>query len=219
MTLLELFNLLKKKWHLLVVLPLVLGAATAGVSWGVLPNQYTSSVSLYVLSTGSSSSSAVTSSDMTASQQLANDIAVLAESNRVINATTEALGMASLRGYEIEVSSATTNRVITLSVTGESAESVAIIADRLAEETADAAVEVMALEAVNIVDDAQVPEEPSGPNRLMYLAVAILAGLFLAVAWVVLIDMIDTSIKSEDEVMEVLGLPVLGSMPTVKKGM
>lgn len=218
MTLLELLKLLKKKWHLLVVLPLVLGAATAGVSWGLLPNQYTSSVSLYVLSTSNSSSSTVTSSDMTASQQLANDIAVLAESNRVIDATTKGLNMTSLKGYDIDVSSATTNRVITLSVTGESPESVAIIANKLAEETADAAVEVMALEAVNIIDVAQVPEQPSGPDRLMYLAVAILAGIFLAVAWIVLIDMIDTSIKSEEEVEEILGLPVLGSMPTVKKG-
>lgn len=216
MTLLELLQLLKKKWKLMVVLPLAFGAAMAGVSWGLLANEYTSSVSLYVLTTSNQSVDVITSSDTAASQQLANDIAALAESNRVLDGTAKSLGMESLAGYEITVDSATTNRIITLNVTGSNPESVAIIADELAENVAGTAVEVMDLRAVNIIDEAQVAENPSGPNRVMYTLVAVLAGLFLAIAWVVFIDMIDTSVKSEDEIRELFDLPVLGSMPTVK---
>lgn len=216
MTLLELLKLLKKKLHLVVILPLMFGAATAGVSWGILANEYTSSVSLYVLTTSSQSSSVITSSDTAASQQLANDIAALAKSNRVLSDTAKSLGMNSLSEYEVDVSSSTTNRIITLNVTGESPESVAIVADGLADNVASTAVEVMEVSAVNIIDEAQIPENPSGPDRLMYTLVAILAGLFVAIAWIVLIDMIDTSIKSEEEIEELFGLPVLGSMPTVK---
>lgn len=216
MTLLELLQLLKKKLYLVIILPLVCGIAAAGVSWGLMANEYTSSVSLYVLTTSDQTSSVITSSDTTASQQLANDIAALAESNRVVNDTAKALNMTDLDDYQISVDSATTNRIITLNVTGDSGESVAIIADELAENLASTAVEVMEVRAVNIIDQAQVPEDPSGPNRIMYTLVAILAGLFLAVAWIVFIDMIDTTVKSEDEIQDLLGLSVLGNMPTVK---
>ena len=216
MTLLELLHLLRKKWYLVVVFPLVFAGATAIYCWGFMSNDYTSDVSLYVLNKTDEQSSNITSSDTTASQQLANDIAVMAQSNRVIDATAQSLGMSTLTGYDIKVTSATTNRVITLSVTGKKPEAVAQIANELAKQTADTAVEVMELKAVNIVDAAQVPNAPSGPNRIMYTAVAFLAGLFFAVALIVLLDLIDTTVKSPEEAEELLGLPVLGRMPALK---
>ncbi len=217
MTLLELLHLLRKKWYLVVILPLLFAGATAGYSWGFMSNDYTSSVSLYILTkTDSQTTGNITSSDISASQQLANDIAVLAKSNRVIDSTAQTLGMSTLKGYDIKVDSATTNRVITLSVTGKKPEAVAQIANELAKQTADTAVEVMDLKAVNTVDSAQVPTIPSGPNRIMYTAVAFLAGLFFAVALIVLLDLLDTTIKNPEEAEELLGLPVLGRMPSIK---
>ena len=216
MTLLELLHLLRKKWYLVVVFPLVFAGATAIYCWGFMSNDYTSDVSLYVLNKTDEQSSNITSSDTTASQQLANDIAVMAQSNRVIDATAQSLGMSTLKGYDIKVASGTTTRVITLSVTGKKPEAVAQIANELAKQTADTAVEVMELKAVNIVDAAQVPNAPSGPNRIMYTAVAFLAGLFFAVALIVLLDLIDTTVKSPEEAEELLGLPVLGRMPALK---
>ncbi|MEF9875422.1 MAG: Wzz/FepE/Etk N-terminal domain-containing protein [Gordonibacter sp.] len=217
MTLLELLHLLRKKWFLVVLFPLVFAGATAAYSWGFMSNDYTSSVSLYVLTkTDSQNSSNITSSDVTASQQLANDIAVLAKSNRVIDATAHSLGMTTLKGYNVKVDSATTNRVITLSVTGKKPEAVAQIADELGKQTSDTAVEVMDLKAVNVIESAQIPDAPSGPNRVMYTAVAFLAGLFFAVALIVLLDLIDTTVKNPEEAEELLGLPVLGRMPSLK---
>ena len=217
MTLLELLHLLRKKWFLVVLFPLVFAGATAAYSWGFMSNDYTSSVSLYVLTkTDNQNSSNITSSDVTASQQLANDIAVLAKSNRVIDATAQSLDMTTLKGYDVKVDSATTNRVITLSVTGKKPEAVAQIADELGKQTSNTAVEVMDLKAVNVIESAQVPDIPSGPNRIMYTAVAFLAGLFFAIALIVLLDMLNTTVKSPEEAEELLGLPVLGRMPSLK---
>ncbi|MDR2673126.1 MAG: lipopolysaccharide biosynthesis protein [Coriobacteriales bacterium] len=217
MTLLDLLQLLKHKWFLVVLFPLLFAGLTAGYCWGFLSNDYTSSVSLYVLSKAESENSpTVTSGDMSASQQLANDIAVLAKSNRVINATIETLGMTTFRGYKIEVTSATTNRVITLSVTGKKPEAVAQIVDELAIQTANTAVGIMDLKAVNIVDSAQIPTEPSGPNRVLYTGVALLAGIFAAIALIVFLDLLNTRVKNPEEAEELLGLPILGRMPALK---
>lgn len=217
MTLLELLHLIKKRWYFVVLFPLLFAVATAVYCWGFMSNDYTSSVSLYILSkTDDNASSAITSSDMTASQQLANDIAVIAQSNRVAEATAQALGMTTLEGYEVDVTSATTNRVIELSVTGKKPEAVAQIAGELADQTAETAVGTMGLQAVNIIDQAAVPTSPSGPNRIMYTAVAFLAGIFVAIALIVLLDLMDTTIRNPEDAEELLGLPVLGRMPVLK---
>ena len=76
----------------------------------------------------------------------------------------------------------------------------------------------MDIQSVNVIDKAVAPVNPSGPNRPMYVAVALMAGLFLAVAIVVVADMLNTKVRRVEEVEELLGLPVIGRMPAMKGG-
>lgn len=216
MTLLELLQLLKKHLKLVITLPLLCAVAAAAVSWLMLPNTYTASVSMYMLTKSDAESSSISNSDLSASQMLANDVTALIKSDRVKSDTATALQMTSLKGYDIAVESSTTTRLLTVSVTGESAQSVAIIANKIAEVTDSVAREVMDIKSVNVVDQASEPGEPSGPPRLMYTAVALLAGLFLAVAIVVVMDMLNTRVRSAEEAEELLGLPVIGRIPTIR---
>lgn len=216
MTLLELFKLLKKHLALVVVLPVVLAIATAGVSWGLMQNQYTATVSVYVLTSSSSEQNTIQNSDLTASQLMANDIAELAGSDIVAERTAEQLGMSSLDGYKISVNSSTTTRVIEISVTTGQAEAASVVVNKIAEVLSSTAQDVMGVESVNVVDQAKAPDAPSGPNRLMYTAVAFLAGIFLAVAIVVVMDMVNTRVRTPEEAEELLGIPVIGRIPKIK---
>lgn len=216
MTLLELFKLLRKHITLVIVLPVVLALATAGVSWGVLQNQYTATVSVYVLSSSNGEQTATTQSDLNASQLMANDIAELAGSDTVAKRTADELGMESLAGFDISVESATTTRVIEISVTADQAEASSVVANKIAEVLSGVAQEVMGVESVNVVDEAQTPTAPSGPSRAMYTAVAFLAGIFLAVAIVVVADMVNTRVRTPEEAEELLGVPVIGRIPKIK---
>lgn len=218
MTLLELFKLLRKHLALVIVLPIVLAVATAGVSWGLLDNQYTAKVSVYVLNSKEKEGTANTTAynDLTASQLMANDIATLAKSDTVQEKTAQSLGMESLKDYKISVESSTTTRVIDISVTAEKAEAASIVANEIAKVLSTVAQQVMGVESVNVVDQAKVPVEPSGPSRVMYTAVAFLAGIFLAVAIVVVLDMVNTRVRNPEEAEELLSLPIIGRIPTIK---
>ena len=221
MTLLELLQLCKRSWKLLVALPLVCVLAAAVYCWGIMPDQYTAETSIYALTTSDSAiqgTDTVTSSDMTASQQLANDFAELAANEQIQLAAAKNLGMETLDDFDIKVVSSTTNRVIKLDVTGQDPQACALIANALAKQIGETAVDVMGVEAVNVITEAQTPDEPSGPRRALYAAVALLAGLFVAVALIVLRDMLNTTIRSDEEINELLGLPVIGHIPTDKGG-
>lgn len=216
MTLLELMKLLRKHLKLVVALPVAFAVATAAFAWLVLPNTYTASVSMYVLTRSDDNAGTLTNTDLSASQMLTNDVAELITSERVLGDTAESLQMTSLDGYDVEVTNGTSTRVITLSVTGESAQSVAIIANELASTTDAVAREVMEVKSVNVIDQAAEPAAPSGPSRPLYTAVAFLAGIFVAVAIVVLMDMLNTRVRSPEEAEELLGVPVIGRIPTIK---
>ena len=219
MTLLELFQLMKKHIRLVIALPVICALITAGISWIFLSNTYTATVSVYVLTAKDDPQSAqtVTNSDLTAGQLMANDIAKLAKTSNVQKQTAQALGMQSLEGYTVTVESATTTRVIDISVTGKDPKQAAQIANQLADTLSSVAQDVMGVTSVNVVESADTPDKPSGPRRLMYTAVAFLAGLFIAIAIIVIIDMADTRVRKPEEAGELLGLPVIGRIPRVKR--
>lgn len=220
MTLLELLQLLRKRLALVITLPIVCALAMGVYSFFFMANTYTASTSLYVL-TKTETDSGVSNSmytDLNASQLLTNDVAALIKSDRVVGDTAKDLNMQNLAAFDVSVSSETTTRVITLSVASEDASGAAVVANKLAENVSDVAQEVMNVQSVNVIDEAVAPSAPSGPNRPMYVAVAFMAGLFLAVAIVVVADMLNTKVRRVEEVEELLGLPVIGRMPAVKGG-
>ncbi len=219
MTLLELLTLLRKHLKLVIMLPIVCMVAMGLASVLMMSDTYTATTDMYVLasSEGSNSSSAL-SSDLSASQMLTNDVATLLQSDRVMSDAADQLGLPNLRGYNITVTSESTTRVITLQVTSSDAQGSANVANALADCVSNVAQEVMNVESVNVIDEAPTPEAPSGPNRMLYVAVAAMAGLFAAVAIVVLMDVIDTRVRSAEDVEELLELPVIGRIPQMKGG-
>ncbi len=215
MTLLELFDLVKKHLRLVIALPLALALVTALYGYIFMPNMYTASTSVYVLTKGQSSSG-ITSTDLSASQMITNDVAALVKSSRVQGLAAADAGLDSLSGYKITVESTTNTRIITISVTGTSPQTVAQIANQLAATADNIAQEVMDVQSINVIDEARVPVNPSGPRRLVYAAVALLAGLFLAIAIIVIADMANTRVRTSEEAAELLGLPVIGRMPSIR---
>lgn len=217
MTLLELLQLLRKHLKIVVLLPIACALVMALASVLVMRNTYTAQTDMYVLASSEGESGGALSSDLSASQMLTNDVAQLLKSDRVMSDAAEDLGLPNLNAYDITVSSESTTRVITLSVTGADARGAANVANALAKNVSQVAREVMNVQSVNVIDEAPVPQAPSGPNRPLYIAVAFMAGLFLAVAIVVVLDLVDTRVRTSEQVEELLGVPVIGRIPEMKK--
>ena len=219
MTLLELLQLIRRHLKLVITLPLVFALLAAVFCWGFMQNQYTASTSIYALTKLDANTDASTSyTDLTGSQLLANDLAKLAADEQLQKQVASQLSMESLAGYDVSVESSTTSRVMSISVTGPSGSTAAVIANKMAEEIGNTAKAVMDVKAVNVVSAAQAPAAPSGPKRPLYVAVAFLAGLFLAIAIIVLMDMLNTRIRHEREAVELLGVPVIGRFPEARGG-
>lgn len=217
MTLLELFQLLRKHLRLVVALPVGCALIMAVVSFALMGNTYTAQTSMYILANSNTESQSTNYTDLTASQLLANDVATLLQSDRVEADAASSLGLTDLSDYKVSVTSETTTRVISFVVTGPDPQGVADVANEMASQVSVVAQDVQMAGSINVIDEAVAPTSPSGPNRMLYIAVAFLAGLFLAIAIVVLMDMLNTRIRSAEDAEELLGVPVVGRIPAMKK--
>lgn len=173
MALLELFQLLKKHLKLVITLPVVCAIVMGIASFAMMDNTYTATTSMYILA--KTDGGQMSYNDLSASQMLSNDIATLLDSNSVKSGAAKDLGLSDLDDFKIAVSSETTTRVITLSVTGTDAKETAKVARAMANSVSTVAQNVGAAQSINVVDEAKTPESPSGPKRLLYVAVAFLA--------------------------------------------
>lgn len=219
MTLLELLHLLRKHLRLVVLLPVACALVMGVYSYLFMRNTYTASTSMYVLALNQDATASNSlSTDLSASQMISNDVSTLLTSDRALAETAEDLALEDLSAYDVSVTSETTSRVIGLTVTGPDPQTAADVANRLVANVSGIAQEVMSIESVNPIDQATAPAAPSGPNRPLYVAVALMAGLFLAVAIVVVEDMLNTKVRGQEEVEELLGVPVIGRIPAMRGG-
>ena len=69
---------------------------------------------------------------------------------------------------------------------------------------------------ISIVDRARPAEGPSSPKLLLNVALAILAGLGLAAAYVFVMEQIDQSVKDPADLKSKLGIAPLGSIPDLE---
>ena len=216
MTLLELAVLLKKHLKSLIVVTLAFGIAMGVYAYLFMADEYTSTTSVYVLAGSDDSTTLYT--ELNTSTLITNDVAEIMQGNRVANEVAELLGLESLDGFELSVEISDSSRIINVSVTGEDPELAAQIAAAIVSSATAIATDAMGLEAVTVIEEAEVPEQPSGPNRVLYIAVALFAGFFLDVAAVIVFDMLNTKVRTEEELEELTGVPVMGRVPYVKGG-
>jgi len=215
MTLLELLGLLRKHIRLVIALPIIAAVACAAGTL-LLPDQYTASSTMYVLSSDSNNgNSGVTNTDLSASQMLTNDVVSITKSDRVKAQVASNLGMSSLAGYSLEVESSTTTRVVTVSVTGANPQTAADIANEFVNVARQTSSNVVGSQVVNTIDTASAPMSPSGPKRPLYVAVAFVAGLLVAIFLVVLGDMVNVKVRTESDVEDLLGVTVIGHFPKI----
>ncbi|WP_162007905.1 GumC family protein [Heliorestis convoluta] len=67
--------------------------------------------------------------------------------------------------------------------------------------------------SVQVAVPANLPTSPVKPNKSLNMALGLLIGLMISVALAFVLEMLDNTIKNEEDVRRHLGLPVLGAIP------
>ncbi len=175
---------------------------------------YTSTTKMYVLN--QQSTNAITSSDLQSSTYLTEDYIEIATSRTVIESVIHALELDV--SYEellqsVSVTIASDTRVVKISVTNADPYMARDIANVIRTTAAEHIVVVMNIEAINVVDEANLPTNPSSPDRAANVGKAFAAGVFLAFAVFVFLFLMNDKVRTSEDVERYLELGVLGAVP------
>ena len=70
---------------------------------------------------------------------------------------------------------------------------------------------------VRVIEAVQLPENPVAPNKKMNIAIAFLLGLMVSVGVVFLLEYLDNTFKSKENLEKELDIPVIGLIPSFQE--
>lgn len=212
--LLELLRVLWSKIGYVILAALALGLLMVLVSKVFMKPQYESTTKMYVLSKQDSSST-VTSGDLQASSLLIKDYAELIQSRQVVETVIAQLNLDLT--YEeflnkITVTTQNDARILSITVKDEDPYVASQMADAI-RVAADHIQNVMNTEAVNVVDEANIPDEPVSPSIKKNGLIGAIAGAFIAIVIIIIVYLTNDTIQTSEDVERYLGVSTLGIIP------
>ena len=225
MNLIGAFRLMLRHWKMILTTALVFSFLTASACWSLLPSVYCAKATLYVLNkryvyAPSDSSVREPSAyyDLQSAQLMANDFAEVANSKDLRDAAARSVGLRDINEYDIHAEVIPGTRIINLLVTGPNARMAGQIASALSQSVSDTAIRFMGVRAVNHIGGIEVSDHPIAPQRKLLTVSAFFIGLALAGIYVVGEALIDTRVRSERDLADIIPVPVFGHIAVVGRG-
>ncbi|MCD8356306.1 MAG: Wzz/FepE/Etk N-terminal domain-containing protein [Clostridia bacterium] len=212
--LLDLLFYIRKKIWIPAVAVVVCSAIVFVISSFVLTPSYTASTRIYILNR--SEGTAVNYSDIQSSTQLANDYEALITGRNVTAEVIKDLDLdisnAELAG-KIKVTNQEDTRIMQINVTDSDPELAAKLANKIRDVAQQQIVDIMEIDAVNVVYAADVPTSPSAPNTKKNVILAAGIALVLSLCALTVLFVADDTVKTEEDAERYLQLATLGTIP------
>ncbi|WP_290784620.1 MULTISPECIES: YveK family protein [unclassified Exiguobacterium] len=115
----------------------------------------------------------------------------------------------------ITVESEQNSQVINVSVQSKDAALASDIANSVANVFSEDIPKLMNVDNVKVLSVSGIPTSPVSPNIILNTAIAAVVGFLLGVGLAFLREVLDRRIRTEEQVQQILDLPVLGSIPDI----
>lgn len=167
-----------------------------------------------------STSSAITQTDITLNQKLVSTYSELIKSKNVLREVIKNLGIddseEALKN-QITVSAIDDTELIQITVTSVYPEKAKQIANEIASVFTKKVAEFYNINNVHIVDEAEVSTVPYNINHTKDILIFIVIGLIISCVYVLLANMLDTTIKGPEDIEKEIGVTVLASIPVIRE--
>ncbi|NGZ78190.1 YveK family protein [Saccharibacillus alkalitolerans] len=224
MELKEYLSVIKKRWWVLGLALLLCLAAAIAYNSKYQP-MYKASVDLIVNepSITSTGQAQVDSNSIEANLKLINTYKKIITSDSITKLVVERhpeLNLTSTQvGNKLMIDSTQNTQVINVSVEDSSYETAATIANSTGNVFISQIPEIMQVNNVSVLNaaDPNLSPDPVNDHRQMVIALALVVGLVLGLGIMFLLEYLDDSVKTEFDVENAIGLPVLAKVDRIAK--
>ncbi|MGZ0130766.1 YveK family protein [Priestia megaterium] len=216
----ELFAVLRKRLWLIVLITIIAATVSAVISFFVLTPVYESKTQILV-NQAKNDQQLYNPQVVQTNVQLINTYNDIITSPAILDKVIKELKLdksaASLSG-QIQVTSAQDSQVAQIVVQDTSAERAADIANTTASVFQKQVPKLMNVDNVKVLSKAALGENPNPvkPQPLLNVAIAIVVGLMVGVGLSFLLEYLDNTLKTEQDIENILELPVMGVITTIK---
>ena len=227
MELYEFGRLIRRRWLWISLATVLLVAGAALWSYFLTEPEYAATTKLLVQNEAQNQTVSV--DQLVANQKLLTTYGEIIKSNQIaddvigrlnLNISTEVLL------NKVKVKTASDSLVTSVTVTDNNPKQAVAIANAFARSFSGNLNGILKVNNVSILDEAKLvaASVPVSPRPVLNMGIALVLGLLIGIGGATLIEHFDQSLQSEEEVEDLVGLPVLGviaifdKVPTQKGG-
>lgn len=211
----EIFETLKERFQLIVFVTLFAVLITGVFTYFFITPVYQASTQILINQSQDATQPTLDVNQVRTNVELINTYSVIIKTPTILDKVNKELGLnmtSDELGAKLEVTSEQNSQVVNIVVNDTDPKRAALIANTVAETFKNEIPNIMNVNNVNILSKAKVGEDPSPvkPKPLLNMAIGLVVGLMLAVGLAFLLEYLDNTIKTEDDIMKHLEVPVLG---------
>ena len=223
--LIELFKKIIKHLPMIILLSVIVGAASFAASKFLITPKYDSNATMIVSSSKQNTDpnnpqAAVELSQINANKALISTYSEIVKSKGIADRVIANLGLDmdyEVFSEKVSIEPVKDTQIISVKVVDTIPERAQDIANETANIFKSSIGDIMNVDNVQILDGATLPEAPSSPRIGRNTAIGIMLGFILGIAIVMIKELTDTRIKSSEDVTAEFDIPVLGLIPDRKK--
>jgi capsular polysaccharide biosynthesis protein len=216
----ELFETLKKRLNLILLVTFTAILVSGVVSYFFLTPIYQASTQILV-NQSKNEQGLYNYNEVQTNLQLINTYNVIIKSPAILDKVIDRLHLDMTTeelNEKVIVASENQSQVVNITVQDPNVKLAAKIANNTAEVFQEQIGQIMKVDNVSILAKASVKDNqsPIKPRPLLNIAIAFVVGLMVGVGIAFLLEYFDNTIKNEQEIERILGLPVLGVIANIE---
>ena len=216
----EIFEALKKRWILIVSITLVATLISGILSFFVIKPTYETSTKVFI-GKEESNQEGYNTNDIQMYQKLLQTYAETIKTNEVVQAAINStnntdLTVPAVKGA-LTVTPVSDTQILQIKYQNKNPEVAKEILEGITNEFVILAKELVPNGNVRVIEAVQLPENPVAPNKKMNIAIAFLLGLMVSVGVVFLLEYLDNTFKSKENLEKELDIPVIGLIPSFEE--
>lgn len=214
----ELFSILRKSFWRILALTIVTALISFAVSSFLIKPMYQAGTQILV-TPKKQANEVIDAAQVQSSVTLVNTYRVIIKSPAILEQVQKEVMNAPVSidalNNMVTVESEQNSQVINVSVQSTDAALASNVANSIAEVFSSDVQKLMSVDNVTVLSKSSIPTSPVSPNIVLNTAIAAVVGFLLGVGLAFLREVLDRRIRTEDQVQQILDLPVLGSIPDI----
>ncbi|RLQ86607.1 Wzz/FepE/Etk N-terminal domain-containing protein [Planomicrobium sp. Y74] len=219
LNILEVLKSIRKRIPLILLLMITFIAASGAISYTLMKPVYQASTQI-LINQNNTAAQEFTTQDINTNLQLISTYNIIIKSKAILNEVIAELDLDE--NYQslsdkITVSNIEGTQILTIDVVDASMEDAVLIANATAYKFQAAIPNLMNVDNVNILDEAVAMPAPVPvrPDPVMNMMIGAVLGLLFGTGLSILIDQLNTTVRTEEDIEEIPGLQVLGIVSRV----